>query len=87
MGYPTRLAARARPPCDPLCPRETVFMDGSGPTREGTVYAVVATALTAATLATVLRFYVRHTIIKRVGIDDWAVAVALVIPSKHVPLE
>lgn len=50
------------------------------PTRESTVFAVVTVILTVAILVVLLRFYIRHAIIRRVGLDDWAIAAALVIP-------
>jgi hypothetical protein len=46
--------------------------------RAGVVIAVVATALSVATSAVLLRTYIRAVVIRQFGADDWAAVIAMV---------
>ncbi len=51
--------------------------------RGGGLVAVITVCLIVATVIVGLRFYVRFGIIKRLGVDDWVLAAALV--GLHLP--
>jgi len=49
------------------------------PSRQSTVIAVVTVMLIVMASTVGLRFYTRYALVRKVGVDDWAVGIAYVI--------
>lgn len=57
----------------------------SAPPKQSIAIAVPTVVLVVAATAVGLRFYVRRSLLKNVGADDWAVAMAYVGNVSHPP--